>query len=166
MYFADLSQRGSVFLYPFLFSFNPRGLGAFLALAAGVLGLTMIRIGRVPYSVKDGLSSSGNTLPPRSVAREHYERHYESLLDRWTPNLEAASDPAVCATAAPAAWAPGTTGGESPGGRGRIGQEVIVSFEEGDPDRPLITGRVYNAEQPVPYELPAEKTKSTIQPAR
>lgn len=44
----------------------------------------------------------------------------------------------------------------------RIGQEVIVEFEEGDPDRPIVTGRVYNAEQVVPYELPAEKTKSTI----
>ncbi len=44
----------------------------------------------------------------------------------------------------------------------RIGQEVIVSFEEGDPDRPLVTGAVYNAEQVVPYALPAEQTKSTI----
>ncbi|MGX8249174.1 type VI secretion system tip protein TssI/VgrG, partial [Escherichia coli] len=34
----------------------------------------------------------------------------------------------------------------------RIGQEVIVSFLEGDPDRPIITGRVYNAEQTVPYD--------------
>ena len=44
----------------------------------------------------------------------------------------------------------------------RIGQEVVVSFLEGDPDRPLITGSVYNAEQTVPYALPAEQTKSTI----
>ncbi len=36
----------------------------------------------------------------------------------------------------------------------RIGQEVVVSFLEGDPDRPLITGSVYNAEQTVPYALP------------
>lgn len=42
----------------------------------------------------------------------------------------------------------------------RIGQEVIVSFLEGDPDRPIITGRVYNAEQMPPYELPANKTQS------
>ncbi|MBE0758256.1 type VI secretion system Vgr family protein, partial [Escherichia coli] len=42
----------------------------------------------------------------------------------------------------------------------RIGQEVIVSFLEGDPDRPIITGRVYNAEQTVPYELPANPTQS------
>ncbi len=36
----------------------------------------------------------------------------------------------------------------------RIGQEVIVDFIEGDPDQPLITGRVYNAEQMPPYGLP------------
>ncbi|MBC3433986.1 type VI secretion system tip protein VgrG [Pseudomonas sp. BW16M2] len=42
----------------------------------------------------------------------------------------------------------------------RIGQEVIVSFLEGDPDRPIITGRVYNAEQAVPYDLPGSATQS------
>jgi type VI secretion system secreted protein VgrG len=44
----------------------------------------------------------------------------------------------------------------------RIGQEVIVEFLEGDPDQPIITGRVYNAEVMTPYELPREQTKSTI----
>jgi len=44
----------------------------------------------------------------------------------------------------------------------RIGQEVIVEFLEGDPDQPIITGRVYNAEQTVPYELPANQTMSTV----
>ena len=44
----------------------------------------------------------------------------------------------------------------------RIGQEVIVDFMDGDPDRPIITGRVYNAEQMPPYELPANKTQSGI----
>lgn len=42
----------------------------------------------------------------------------------------------------------------------RIGQEVIVDFLEGDPDQPVITGRVYNAQQMPPYELPKEQTKS------
>ncbi len=42
----------------------------------------------------------------------------------------------------------------------RIGQEVVVDFLEGDPDQPIITGRVYNAEQMPPYELPANKTQS------
>jgi type VI secretion system secreted protein VgrG len=44
----------------------------------------------------------------------------------------------------------------------RIGQEVIVSFIEGDPDRPIITGRVYNDQQMPPYSLPANKTQSGI----
>jgi type VI secretion system secreted protein VgrG len=44
----------------------------------------------------------------------------------------------------------------------RVGQEVVVSFIEGDPDRPLITGRVYNAEQAVPYPLPDNKTRTTF----
>ena len=44
----------------------------------------------------------------------------------------------------------------------RIDQEVLVSFLEGDPDRPIITGVVYNAQQTVPYALPTEQTKSTI----
>ena len=44
----------------------------------------------------------------------------------------------------------------------RIGQEVIVDFMEGDPDRPIITGRVYNADQMPPYDLPANKTQSGI----
>ena len=44
----------------------------------------------------------------------------------------------------------------------RIGTEVIVDFLEGDPDQPIITGRVYNAATMPPYGLPGEKTKSTI----
>jgi type VI secretion system secreted protein VgrG len=44
----------------------------------------------------------------------------------------------------------------------RIGMEVIVSFLEGDPDRPLVTGCVYNSDAMPPYALPAEQTKSTI----
>jgi len=43
----------------------------------------------------------------------------------------------------------------------RIGHEVIVSFLEGDPDRPIITGSVYNASQMPPYTLPDYQTKST-----
>jgi type VI secretion system secreted protein VgrG len=41
-------------------------------------------------------------------------------------------------------------------------QEVIVDFLEGDPDLPIITGRVYNAEQMPPYELPANQTQSGV----
>jgi len=43
----------------------------------------------------------------------------------------------------------------------RIGQEVLVGFLEGDPDLPIIVGRVFNATQLVPYKLPDHKTRST-----
>jgi len=44
----------------------------------------------------------------------------------------------------------------------RVGQEVIVDFLEGNPDCPIVTGRVYNADQMPPYELDANKTQSGI----
>ncbi|HEY8376466.1 MAG TPA: type VI secretion system tip protein TssI/VgrG [Nannocystis sp.] len=44
----------------------------------------------------------------------------------------------------------------------RIGHEVLVEFIEGDPDRPIITGRIYDGTRTPPYPLPDEKTKSTI----
>jgi len=44
----------------------------------------------------------------------------------------------------------------------RMGQEVIVDFLEGDPDQPIITGRVYNADQMPPYALPANATQTGI----
>lgn len=44
----------------------------------------------------------------------------------------------------------------------RIGQEVIVDFLEGDPDRPIITGRVYNGDAMPPYGLPDHATRSTV----
>ena len=44
----------------------------------------------------------------------------------------------------------------------RIGQEVIVDFLEGDPDNPIVTGRVYNGEMKPPYALPKHQTQSGI----
>jgi len=44
----------------------------------------------------------------------------------------------------------------------RIGQEVIVDFLEGDPDHPIITGRVYNADQMPPYDLPGGNAVSGV----
>ncbi|MDD5296180.1 MAG: type VI secretion system tip protein TssI/VgrG [Rhodocyclaceae bacterium] len=44
----------------------------------------------------------------------------------------------------------------------RIGHEVIIEFIDGDPDWPIITGRVYNAESMPPWDLPGQKTRSGI----
>jgi type VI secretion system secreted protein VgrG len=44
----------------------------------------------------------------------------------------------------------------------RIGHEVIVDFLEGDPDQPIITGRVYNADNMPPYDVPGNATQSGI----
>jgi len=44
----------------------------------------------------------------------------------------------------------------------RIGQEVIVEFLDGNPDRPIVTGAVYNGESKPPYPLPDKATMSTI----
>jgi len=44
----------------------------------------------------------------------------------------------------------------------RVGMEVLISFLEGDPDQPLVTGCLYHKEHEVPYELPAHKTRSVF----
>ena len=44
----------------------------------------------------------------------------------------------------------------------RIGQEVVIQFEEGDPDRPICTGMLYNADTMPPYALDANKTQTGI----
>ena len=42
----------------------------------------------------------------------------------------------------------------------RIGMEVLVEFLEGDPDKPVVTGNVFNGKNDAPYELPANKTRA------
>src|SRR5262249_2755752 len=42
----------------------------------------------------------------------------------------------------------------------RIGQEVLVGFLDGDPDQPIVVGRLFNMTHPVPYKLPDNKTRS------
>jgi type VI secretion system secreted protein VgrG len=44
----------------------------------------------------------------------------------------------------------------------RIGQEVIIQFEDGDPDRPICTGMLYNSDVMPPYALPANMTQTGI----
>ena len=44
----------------------------------------------------------------------------------------------------------------------RVGWEVLVMFEDGDPDRPVVLGRAYNEKQPPPHSLPANKTMTSL----
>jgi len=57
------------------------------------------------------------------------------------------------------AWGGGTWGAQV---IPRIGMEVMVSFVDGDPDRPLVIGVVPNPKNPVPYDLPANKTRMVL----
>jgi uncharacterized protein involved in type VI secretion and phage assembly len=44
----------------------------------------------------------------------------------------------------------------------RVGMEVVVTFEGGDPDKPMVLGSVYNGTHPMPFKLPEQKTMSGI----
>lgn len=56
-------------------------------------------------------------------------------------------------------WAGGRWGGQF---IPRVGMEVVVEFLEGDPDRPLVVGAVYNGDNKYPYGLPDNKTQSGV----
>ncbi len=68
-------------------------------------------------------------------------------------------DTASCWVRVSQGWAGGGYGGIA---IPRIGHEVIVSFLEGDPDQPLVTGRTYHAVNQPPYDLPANKTRTVL----
>ncbi|WP_339451365.1 type VI secretion system tip protein TssI/VgrG, partial [Pseudomonas sp. EA_5y_Pfl2_R50] len=70
-----------------------------------------------------------------------------------------ADDKTSCWLRVSSAWAGAQYGGIA---IPRIGMEVLVTFLEGDPDQPLISGCLYHKENTVPYELPANKTRSTF----
>lgn len=74
--------------------------------------------------------------------------------DRAAPNNEKSS----CWIRVSQAWAGDTWGWIT---IPRVGQEVLVDYIEGDPDQPIITGRVYNGEKMPPYALPANRTRAT-----
>jgi type VI secretion system secreted protein VgrG len=74
--------------------------------------------------------------------------------DRANPNNEKSS----CWIRVSQAWAGDTWGWITVP---RVGQEVLVDYIEGDPDQPIITGRVYNGEKMPPYALPANRTRAT-----
>lgn len=94
---------------------------------------------------------SGDEIYTDKYGRVKVKFHW----DRYSPSNETAS----CWVRVAQIWAGKQWGGIY---LPRIGQEVIVEFLEGDPDHPLITGRVYNNDNMPPYALPAKATQSGI----
>lgn len=86
---------------------------------------------------------------------EHGRIKIHLLWDRWGT----ADDKASCWARVMQGWAGNTWGSFV---LPRIGMEVVVAFENGDPDFPLVIGCVYNGANKPPYPLPAEATKSTF----
>jgi type VI secretion system secreted protein VgrG len=87
---------------------------------------------------------------------EHARVKIKFHWDRYVPEEE---ENASCWVRVAQLWAGSGFGGiHIP----RIGQEVIVEFLDGDPDRPLVVGRVYNSDNKPPYDLPKNQTQSGI----
>ncbi|UIM57864.1 type VI secretion system Vgr family protein [Serratia marcescens] len=78
------------------------------------------------------------------------------LKFRWDRHNDPGNDEAACWVRVSSAWAGWGYGSiQVP----RVGEEVIVDFINGDPDRPIVTGRVYNEGSMPPWDLPAAATK-------
>jgi len=119
-----------------------------------------------PKPIVEGVQTAIVVGPKGEVIPNQGEEIYTDEFGRvkvhfhWDrSSVTAAQNPNSCWIRVSQAWA-----GESWGAIHipRIGQEVIVDFEEGDPDRPIITGRVYNGTHRPPYKLPDHKTQSGI----
>ncbi|MTZ13891.1 type VI secretion system tip protein VgrG [Pseudomonas sp. JL972] len=73
--------------------------------------------------------------------------------------IGAADDKTSCWLRVSSSWAGDRYGGVA---IPRVGMEVLVTFLEGDPDQPLVTGCLYHKEHQVPYDLPANKTRTVF----
>ncbi|OFX21925.1 MAG: hypothetical protein A2V77_20660 [Anaeromyxobacter sp. RBG_16_69_14] len=95
------------------------------------------------------VGKDGEEIWTDSYGRVKVQFHW----DRASPGNEESS----CWVRVAQAWSGGSWGAmHIP----RMGQEVVVSFLEGDPDRPLITGHLYEADHMPPYPLPGNQTRS------
>ena len=113
------------------------------------------RIARRPYvpgiQTAMVIGSSGDEINTDQHGRVKVRFHWERASDK--------GDPGSCWLRTAQSWAGA--------GMGtlfipRVGHEVIVRFLEGNPDRPLIVGSVYNGANPPPASLPAKKTQSIL----
>lgn len=89
----------------------------------------------------------------------HTDKHGRVKLQFHWDREGKRDDRSSCWVRVSQAWAGGGWGGVN---IPHVGHEVVVSFLEGDPDRPLVTGRVYNGENTKAVGLPANKTQSAM----
>ena len=112
---------------------------------------------RTPKPVMQGVQTAMVVGPAGEEI--HTDNHGRIKIQFHWDRLGKQNDQSSCWVRVSQAWAGAGFGAMM---LPRIGQEVVVSFLEGDPDLPLITGRVYHGTNPTPYPLPGEKTKSVI----
>lgn len=89
----------------------------------------------------------------------HTDRHGRVKVRFHWDREGPADDGAGCWIRVAQAWAGGGMGAQV---LPRVGQEVLVRFLDGDPDRPLVVGAVHNGRHPPPLSLPGERTRSTF----
>lgn len=110
-----------------------------------------------PRPTIKGVQSAIVTGPPGEEI--HVDEHARVKVQFHWDRLGKNDDKSSCWIRVSQLW-----GGEGWGAMWipRVGHEVLVDFMDGDPDRPVITGRVYHGTNVPPYALPANKTRSTI----
>lgn len=135
-----------------------------------IVGNTNFRLDRVtPWPVMPGPQTAKVVADKDNTEKEVYTDQYGRIRVRfyWDHATAAATDPkslnkegnASCWIRVAQMWAGSQWGGMV---IPRVGQEVVVEFLDGSPDRPIVTGCVYNAANTVPYGLPDNKTRSTF----
>ena len=113
---------------------------------------------RTPWPIVQGPQTATVVGPPGEII--HTDKHGRLKLQFHWDRRGKRDDKSSCWVRVSQNWA-----GKGWGGVfiPHVGQEVIVSYQEGDPDMPLVTGRVYNGENTKAINLPANKTQSAIQ---
>jgi type VI secretion system secreted protein VgrG len=113
---------------------------------------------RTPWPIVQGPQTATVVGPPGEII--HTDKHGRVKLQFHWDRRGKKDDKSSCWVRVSQNWA-----GKGWGGVfiPHVGQEVIVSYQEGDPDMPLVTGRVYNGENSKAIDLPANKTQSSIQ---
>ena len=120
--------------------------------------------GRLPYrppmeTVKPAIFGVQSALVVGPAGEEIHTDEYGRVRVQFHWDREGKFDEdSSCWMRASQGWAGGGYGGLN---IPRVGHEVLVSFLNGNPDQPIVVGRVFNEASPVPYKLPSNKTVST-----